>query len=149
MINLSGIDGRISIQLYILNINFGKYRNMCSEVGGYGQSVHWRCSVLLFNDWLVFHRKDLCDARPKPKMSSYFQMKCTDSDILLYAKLSVPADQVLPDPCCQWEPIWNTQLVRWSVQTQIYPPFETVSDRRSSLHWSMSSMRAHLKWTWN
>ena len=26
---------------------------------------------------LVFSRKDLCDARVKPKMSSYFQMKCT------------------------------------------------------------------------
>ena len=25
---------------------------------------------------LVFRRKDLCDARPKPEMSSYFQMKC-------------------------------------------------------------------------
>ena len=30
---------------------------------------------------LVFHRKDLCDARPKLEMSSYFQMKCTDSHI--------------------------------------------------------------------
>ena len=26
---------------------------------------------------LVFGRKDLCDARPKPEMSSYFQMKST------------------------------------------------------------------------
>ena len=27
---------------------------------------------------LVFHRKDLCEVRVKPEMSSYFQMKCTD-----------------------------------------------------------------------
>ena len=26
---------------------------------------------------MVFRRKDLCDARPKPEMSSYFHMKCT------------------------------------------------------------------------
>ena len=26
---------------------------------------------------LVFRRKDLCEARVKPEMSSYFQMKCT------------------------------------------------------------------------
>ena len=26
---------------------------------------------------LVFHRKDPCNARPKPEMSPYFQMKCT------------------------------------------------------------------------
>ena len=27
------------------------------------------------------------------------------------------------------------------------PPHETVSDNKSSLHWSMSSMRAHSKWS--
>ena len=33
---------------------------------------------VLFHISLVFHRKDLCEARVKPEMSSYFQMKCTD-----------------------------------------------------------------------
>ena len=31
----------------------------------------------MFIALLVFHRKDLCEARVKPEMSSYFQMKCT------------------------------------------------------------------------
>ena len=35
---------------------------------------------------LVFPRKDLCDARVQPEMSSYFQMKCP-------AQVYPPADQ--------------------------------------------------------
>ena len=31
---------------------------------------------------LVFRRKDLCDARVKSEMSSYFQMKCTSNSSL-------------------------------------------------------------------
>ena len=58
---------------------------------------------------LVFRRKHLCEARVKPKMSSYFQMRCT---------------------------------LRWAD-----PPCETVSDSRSSIAWSMCSVRAHSKWS--
>ena len=45
--------------------------------------------------------------------------------------------------------LWSkcVEIVRWSIQisSQIYPPYETATDRRWSLHWSMSSMRAHSK----
>ena len=39
-------------------------------------------SKLFMSKSLVFCRKDLCDARVKPEMSSYFQMKCTHSSSL-------------------------------------------------------------------
>ena len=66
----------------------------------------------IFKIWLkwfllVFHRKDLCDARPKPEMSSYFQMRCTLRQDAPHMKLSVTRDQVLPDLCLLWERIWN------------------------------------------
>ena len=57
---------------------------------------------------LVFHRKDLCEARVNFKVSSYFQTRCT---------------------------------IR-----QADPSHKTVSNSRSSIAWSMSSMRTQLKW---
>ena len=49
--------------------------------------------------------------------------------------------------------IWSVHLICtlpifiWSVQIRCTHPFETVSDRWSSIVWSMSSVRAHLKWS--
>ena len=72
---------------------------------------------------LVFRRKDLCEARVKPEVSSYFQMRCTDKMCPPHLKLSLMADQVLPDLCVQLEPIQNGQLFRWSeCWDLIYPP---------------------------
>ena len=49
---------------------------------------------------------------------------------------------VMQDPDPKW-----VHIFRWSVQIQIYPPCKTVSASRSSIAWSMSSVRAHLKWS--
>ena len=37
-----------------------------------------------------------------------------------HKKLPVPGGEFFADLCCQWEPIWNSQVFRWSAQ--IYPP---------------------------
>ena len=67
----------------------------------------WICFFCL----LIFRRKDLCEARVKPKMSSNFQMTFPDklSDIPPCLKLPVTGDEIFTDLCHQWEPIWNRQ----------------------------------------
>ena len=54
---------------------------------------------ILLDSLLVFCRKDLCEARVKPEMSSNFQM--TFSDIPPCTKLPVPGREVFADICCQ------------------------------------------------
>ena len=60
-----------------------------------------------------------------------------------HTKLPVPGGEFFPDLCCQWEPIQNSQVCRWSVQ--IYPPPDETASARRVLCWSVLSMRAHLK----
>ena len=70
------------------------------------------------NKLLVFHREDLCDARPKPKMSSNFKMRCTPlveasgGQEEYYIRSSWHCEE------CNWECI-GAQILRWDV-----PPVE-------------------------
>ena len=77
----------------------------------------------LSNSLLVFCRKDLCDARPKPKMSLYFQMRCT----LRWAD---------PPHKTQWQ-----QMKYYLIYVFSEIPFKMVGRIRSSFQ-----MRCTLRW---
>ena len=105
-----------------------------------------------FGALLVFQRKDLCEARFKPEMSSYFQMKCPDkmyphSCQMKWTRWSAHGHQIwvhifrwsvqiscqiYPPGICQMKCTrWNAHrhqiwvhIFRWSVQIQIYPPVQ-------------------------
>ena len=51
--------------------------NLYSFFGSMSSTLLAHLNTCSLNISLVFHRKDLCDARAKPKMSSKFQMRCT------------------------------------------------------------------------
>ena len=87
-------------------------------------------------------------------MSSYFQMKCSNSDIPpIWNCQQQHINYYLI--CLQWEPIWNSHRIRSAFQmkcstrstcqmkcSDIPPQCETGSDSRSTIPSSMSSMRA-------
>ena len=101
---------------------------------------------------MVFHRKDLCEARVKPKMSSYFQMRCTLrwADPLMHETVSDSRSKYWLIYVFSESPFEMVSGIRSSFQMrctlrQADPPCKTVSDSRSRIGWSMSSVRAHLK----
>ena len=77
------------------------------------------------------------------KSFSAFLMICLALEVLILLGLSYVIQKDL-----LWSKAWNgkcAHIFRWSVQNKMYLPHKTVSDRRWSLCWSMSSMRAHSK----
>ena len=91
---------------------------------------------------LVFHRKDLCEARVKPEMSSNFQI--TFSDIPLWfqikwrlrCKFSDDMFRFRYTPLGSDQVKTETQIFRWCVQIQIYPPvWDQVNTEQQIFRW--------------
>ena len=80
-------DGALIIKLCIKHsenagtnkIYFAKdCRVQSNSFASHDDNKKLRIAVIITNEaLLVFRRRDLCDARPEPEMSSSFQMKCT------------------------------------------------------------------------
>ena len=92
-LNLSGLPRREEAPLHAEKLSLLSYiefqlilveRNRNKTLEDAVLAVMCKVQVFLqkfgLNDFLNdFHRKDLCDARPKPEMSSKFKMRCTPS----------------------------------------------------------------------
>ena len=124
----------------------------------------WSLSIYcLYKEWfvLVFCRKDLCDARVKPKMSSYFLMKCKCSwglppifrwhvqrRMSSYFQMKCSCSSSLPPSSDIWWPRAGSSsddvyrgkwahIFRWNVHAaQVYPPVVT-SDGQEQGHLQM------------
>ena len=106
--------------------------------------------VLINGNWpalylLVFCRKDLCEARPKPKMSSHFQMKCPDklSDIPHIVVRWSEQDEV--HMAIRYEFIFSDEVLRFRYTPHAKLPV-TADQLLPNL---MSAMRAHSKQSQN
>ena len=70
---------------------------------------------------LVFRREDLCEAKHETSSVFKFSDNMSRSDVPPRLKLSVTADQVLPDLCLQSEPIQNSWQNWVTFPDEVYP----------------------------
>ena len=98
------------------------------------------CCGLIHNYLLVFCRKDLCDARPKPKMSSKMQNGPTPWNGLPLVEASSGQEQYYMNGLILWN---GPPLEVSGGQEQYYvewTPFTTLKDKQSGLVYSVMEL---------
>ena len=97
-----------------ISINLGH----CYQHFGQTEVTNWDLLIgLLF---LYIEMKELCEARVKPEMSSNFWTMFPQIDPPF--ETASERSELFADPCRQWEPNWNGQLIRkyqWTLLLQV------------------------------